>query len=181
VYGIGGGVCQVSTTLYQAALRAGLKIESRHVHAIPSNYAEKGQDATVTDDGKDLVIRNTGDSPVYIKARFEESKQQKRCVVEIFGTPLPNGMYYKLESKQIGLELEPDPPVKYIKDKKQDYVHYIGQEKEVSRARKGYKIETYLVSYRSDGMESTRSLLTTDLYRPLPAVVYQGVLSREID
>jgi len=181
VRGIGGGVCQVSTTLYQAALRAGLKIETRYPHALPSNYTEKGQDATITDGGKDLVIRNNGDSPVYIKARTEQNKKELRCVIEIYGKPLPNGMYFKLESKQIGMDLIAEPNVTYVKDKKQEYVHYIGQEKEVTKARKGYKIETELVGMRSDGMEISRNKITTDVYEPKPAVVYIGVLSRGND
>lgn len=176
--GIGGGVCQVSTTLYQAALRSGLKIETRSVHAIPSNYAEKGQDATVSDSGKDLVIRNTGSTPVYIKARVEEDKKEKRCVVEIYGKPLPDGVRYTLESKQVEV-LEPDPPVKYIRDKKQEYVTYVDQEREVVKARVGYTVDTFLVTKRSDGMEVSRTKITTDTYPPKPAEVYQGVLQRE--
>jgi vancomycin resistance protein YoaR len=179
--GIGGGVCQVSTTLYQAALRAGLKVDTRSVHALPSPYAEKGQDATVSDNGKDLVIRNSGQAPVYIKAWVEETKKEKRCYVEIYGTPLPDGIRYTLESQQVGMPLEANPPVKYIRDKKQEHVTWIGDEKQVVEAREGYKVDTYLVTKRNDGMEISRTKITTDTYPPRPAEIYQGVIAREGD
>ena len=181
VMGVGGGVCQVSTTLYQAALRAGLKIETRTVHAIPSTYAEKGQDATVRDDKIDLVIRNTGDTPVHITARYEETRNGKFCIVEIYGRPLPDGIRYTLESRQVGTDLPPDPPVRYVRDTKQEHVKYVGQEKEVTKARVGYRIETYLVKKTSNGMEIGRELISTDIYRPLSAVVYQGTIHRGSD
>jgi len=181
VVGIGGGVCQVSTTLYQAALRAGLKVETRSPHAIPSPYAEKGQDATVTDNGRDLVIRNTGDTPVYIMVRLEETKNEKRCIVEIHGRPLPDGIRLTLESRQVGLDIQPDPPVKYIRDTKGVHVTYVGQEKEVFKGRVGYKVETYLVTKRSDGMEIGRELLTTDIYPAKSAEIYTGVTHRGVD
>ncbi|MEG0768069.1 MAG: VanW family protein, partial [Clostridia bacterium] len=57
--GIGGGICQCSSTLYNAVVEAGLEIVKRTAHAIPSSYVEKGKDATVSDGGLDLVFRNT--------------------------------------------------------------------------------------------------------------------------
>jgi len=181
VEGIGGGVCQVSTTLYQAALRAGLKVETRSVHNIPSSYAEKGQDATVSEK-LDLVIRNTGTTPVYIKARVEEkNKNDRRCVIEVHGTLLADGIRYTLESRQVGTDIPPDPPVKYIKDTKQTHVTYVGQEKEVFKGRVGYKVETYLVTKRSDGMEISRQLITTDIYPAKSAEIYTGTIHRGED
>lgn len=59
VPGIGGGVCQVSSTLYNAALAAGLKITERHPHALPVNYVPPGRDATVAYGTLDLKFSNT--------------------------------------------------------------------------------------------------------------------------
>ncbi len=64
-----GGVCQASTTLYNAALLAGLPIIERHRHQWPTNYAPPGQDAAVAYPGIDLRFRNSLDSPVRISAR----------------------------------------------------------------------------------------------------------------
>lgn len=56
--GIGGGVCQISTTLYNAALSAGLEIVEHHTHSVEVDYIEKGKDATVNYPDLDLKIRN---------------------------------------------------------------------------------------------------------------------------
>lgn len=58
VNGYGGGVCQVSTTLYQASLKAGLKIVERHTHSKPVSYTSSGKDATVAYGSKNLRIKN---------------------------------------------------------------------------------------------------------------------------
>jgi vancomycin resistance protein YoaR len=64
--GIGGGICQVSSTLYNAALLGELNIVRRANHSIPVNYVPLGRDATVTDTGIDLVIENPHDHPIAI-------------------------------------------------------------------------------------------------------------------
>lgn len=63
---IGGGICQVSTTLFNAVLRAGLKIDSREGHFAPSGYVPVGMDATVADDGLDFVFTNLFTHPVCV-------------------------------------------------------------------------------------------------------------------
>ena len=65
--GVGGGVCQVSSTLYNAVLYAGLEIESIKNHSIPSSYVPKGRDATVSDGAIDFIFKNNLKYPVYIK------------------------------------------------------------------------------------------------------------------
>ncbi len=181
VPGIGGGVCQVSSTLYQAVLRAGLLIDTRSAHAIPSNYAERGQDATVSDNGADFVFRNNTDFPIYIRARFiegGENGKSKKCEVAVYGRALPTGTRYVLESRQIGTDIEPEPEKEYIADKKKQYVTYTDEEKEVLAKRLGSKVEVYLVELRNDGMEVGRTLVSEDLYKPRPAQIYRGTTAR---
>lgn len=74
VDGIGGGICQVSTTLYNAALLADLKIVERDHHSIPSTYVPVGRDATVSGDAKDLKFQNTTSSPLYISNVVDKNK-----------------------------------------------------------------------------------------------------------
>ena len=62
--GYGGGICQASTTLYGAALRAGLTIVERRNHSVPSTYVPIGQDAMVDYGSSDLKIKNNYDFPV---------------------------------------------------------------------------------------------------------------------
>lgn len=64
----GGGICQVSTTVYGAALRADMDITERYNHASPSSYVPIGQDATVDYPGLDFKFRNSSSYPIYISA-----------------------------------------------------------------------------------------------------------------
>ena len=64
---IGGGVCQVSTTLYNAVLRAELQVDTRYNHSMVVHYVEYGDDAAIATGTKDLVFTNTYDTPVYIE------------------------------------------------------------------------------------------------------------------
>lgn len=74
VDGIGGGVCQVSTTLYNAALKADLSIVERTHHSIPSTYVPIGRDATVSGDSKDLKFLNNTSSPLYITNEVKKNQ-----------------------------------------------------------------------------------------------------------
>ena len=62
----GGGICQASTTLYNAALRSGLEVVERYNHSVPSSYCRIGQDATVSYPDLDLKLKNTTDYPIYL-------------------------------------------------------------------------------------------------------------------
>ncbi len=64
----GGGVCQVASTLYNAALMAGLHIDERHPHSKPVHYVPEGRDATVAYPGVDLRFTNNKEGPVIIRA-----------------------------------------------------------------------------------------------------------------
>lgn len=71
VPGMGGGVCQTSTTLYHAALKAGLEIIERHPHTMLMSYSRGGLDAAIENGLIDLVLRNPYDFPVLIKSYYE--------------------------------------------------------------------------------------------------------------
>ncbi len=72
--GIGGGICQVSSTLYNTALSAGMKITERHPHSMRVSYAQPGRDATVNYGYLDLRFVNPYDKPVKIVATAENGK-----------------------------------------------------------------------------------------------------------
>lgn len=65
-YGAGGGICQVSTTLYLAAVNAGLEITEHHCHSEPVAYARPGCDATVVYGAKDLKFKNSSENTVFL-------------------------------------------------------------------------------------------------------------------
>lgn len=72
--GIGGGICQVSSTLYNAMLSAGIKALERTAHSLPSSYVKLGLDATVDWNNIDLKFENTLGYPIYIQAYTEDKK-----------------------------------------------------------------------------------------------------------
>lgn len=70
---IGGGICQIATTLYDACLEAEIEVVKRSNHSMVVNYVDRAFDATVNDNGsKDLVIRNNYDTPVYIESYLSD-------------------------------------------------------------------------------------------------------------
>lgn len=73
VLGYGGGICQVSTTLYNGALGAGLEITERHEHENEIGYVELGDDATVSYPDLDLKIRNNKEYPVRFRMGVGEN------------------------------------------------------------------------------------------------------------
>lgn len=82
VPGIGGGICQVSTTLYAACLNAGLEIVERHPHSKPVAYVPHGMDAAVSWGTLDYQFRNNTDYPVKIKTFYENDA----ITAQILGT-----------------------------------------------------------------------------------------------
>ena len=181
VMGIGGGVCQASTTVYQAAVCAGLVITKREPHSDAVNYTEYGKDATVYWLGKrkiDLVFKNNTDDPIYIVASVQKDpSNRKRLIARVmmYGADMGD-MRYEIECKTVQ---EIDPPEKptYIKDKDDTYVKYTDQEKSVSKAKPGYVVESYRVRY-SGSTEVERTLLYVDTYEPKPERIYVGVTKR---
>lgn len=95
---IGGGVCQVSTTLYNAVLRAGLKTTVRRSHTYEPSYVTPGQDATVSYGGPDYKFVNNSSTAIGIRASYAD----RVCTVAIYGIPiLEDGVKYTLKSTKI--------------------------------------------------------------------------------
>lgn len=92
--GIGGGICQVSSTLYNAVLEAGIHIIERVHHSLPSKYIGIGLDATVYWDNIDFKFENTLDYPIYIEAYTKN----KNIYFNIFSNPSLNKKKYVIEN-----------------------------------------------------------------------------------
>ena len=87
----GGGVCQISSTTYNAALRANLEIVESSRHSIVSNYIPIGLDATISTGGPDLVLKNNNETSVFIVSYL--NKDDQNVTVEIYGTPVVDEEY----------------------------------------------------------------------------------------
>lgn len=115
ILGDGGGVCQTSTTLFRAALNAGLPIIERKAHAYRVTYYEQssspGLDATVFDPSADLKIKNDTPAHLLLQASFDASK--KMLVYELYGTN--DGRKVTLSTPKVWA-LTPPPPALYQDD-----------------------------------------------------------------
>ncbi len=151
VPGVGGGVCQASTTLMNAALLSGLRITESRPHSLTVGYVPYSQDAMVSD-ASDLKIFNPYGVPVYLLGLAGGG----RVKFTFYG--LPDGLTYRMESVTL---LVADPPAEKIVE---------GEEDKVLRApRCGVASESYLLVYRGD------TLLSRTLFRRDAYAVVQGI------
>ena len=177
VLGTGGGICQVSSTLYNAVVNAGLTVNKRTPHAIPSSYVEKGLDATVSDDRYDFVFTNNTNSDIYIETEFVKVKGYYHSRFTIYGRPDPNGYTYKLVSQVVETIPLPDPT--YEKDTTGEHVFYDDETAVKSNGREGYVVDVYLVTLDNKGLEISREKKYTDTYKASAPVYWIGVNPRE--
>ena len=152
----GGGVCQTSSTLFNAVVRADLKIVKRSAHSWPSTYVKKGEDATVNYPSLDFVFKNEGEFPVFVIAWYE--KQQ--VTVEIYGQMLKDGMTIDLEST-VTKTIKPSDDLLYTFDASLP----VGARQPGREKRTGYEVDTYKVYKDASGNEIERKKLWTTTYR----------------
>lgn len=166
----GGGICQVSTTLYNALLCCGeqIQITERYHHSWPSSYADYGLDSTVTgsaESGKSLnFINNTG-APLYIFAKCDQ--ENRKMNIYLYGEPLPAGVTYKTRGEVIET-IEPGEPVVT-----ENPAWPMGYEEATVKGRKGYKAEAYRDEYLN-GEFKNGTLLYTDSYRAVASEITRG-------
>jgi len=178
VEGYGGGICQVSSTLYNAVVNAGLSVTKRTQHSLPSSYVPLGLDATVQDDRLDFVFKNTTNADIYISTQYYKNKKNYwTSKFIIHGRPDPDGYTYKLES-EVAEEI-PVPEPTYIPDKDAKYVVYDDEQKQTSDGQEGYIVNVYLVTMDKNGLEVSRELKYTDTYKTVQPKIYVGVTPRE--
>lgn len=170
--GPGGGVCQASTTLYQAVVKAGLEIVRANKHSLPVSYVDVGTDAAVAYDYKDLVFKNNTDYPVFIEGRVSGSS----VVVSVYGYPLEEGTEIKIVT-DVYEKIKP-AETKITLDTDAQYVTYTDETHIKKKPRDGVKVKSYRVIYKN-GEEVSRELLRDDYYKEVQGETYQGVTPRE--
>jgi vancomycin resistance protein YoaR len=161
VPGIGGGICQVSSTLYQAILRAGLEIVERRNHSLPVAYLPVGQDATYATDAIDFKFRNSTGKHLIIRTVAENRK----LTVKLFGT-LPDNIRYDIESVTLKTV---EPGAQQVVNPKLA----AGQQRVVEQGKPGYVVETFRTLVE-DGIEVSRERVSRDTYRAQPTVIEVG-------
>lgn len=150
----GGGVCQVSTTLYNAVVKADLEVLERSPHSRVSDYVPIGLDAAVNWPSQDFKFKNTSDYPIFIVAEFADQK----LTFKIYGKQLDDGVYIKLESEKTETISAPEGV-----DEKPDSTLPVGQFKD-EKARDGAKAVSYKVYYDKNDNEIKREVLARSSY-----------------
>ncbi len=160
--GLGGGVCQVSGTLFNAVVMSDLEIVERTKHTYELAYLEAGQDATVDYGRLDLKFKNNQKMPIYI-IMYSSSRTHK-VTAEIYGQPLADGVTIKLDS--VTTATYKPGETKYIKDSSVPK----GTTKSYS-SHSGKRVTTYKV-YMKNGKEIDRVVLHKDYYRAITGEVH---------
>jgi hypothetical protein len=171
--GVGGGVCQVSSTLYNAVLLAGLKITEYHPHSLAVSYVAPSFDAMVNSGSADLRFINNTNNPIIIYANADG----ERLTIKIVGEPTSEK--YVRQSTVIGYIPAPDPEI--ILDEKGEFPDlYQGETMVLSYGKDGLKSEGHLVVIK-DGKPVSVKKIRSDTYKPLRGVIVQGKTPRPID
>ncbi len=182
VTGIGGGVCQSSSTIYQAAVMAGLLITDRTTHSDPVNYTDAGLDATVYWSGGreiDFKFKNSTGSNIYMTAQVRSDKaNSKRLVTEvrIFGESMGEGVRYAMHPVVVEI-LPPPEEITYQVDKLAQHVLYKDETLELSKAKEGKVVQTYLQKF-INGNKVEETFISKDTYLPRQAVYWVGNTQR---
>ncbi|OEH84209.1 hypothetical protein BHU72_12460 [Desulfuribacillus stibiiarsenatis] len=157
--GIGGGVCQVSSTLYVAGLKAGMQVLEHKSHTRPVQYVPLGYDATIIDGKYDLKMTNSKRKNLYVAFTYTD---QHELIVDIYGN---QGDYveYALETRN---------QQEFLPDRVYHLDTTIGpySEKTISEGEKGYKIELY----RTWDQRKQEELIMQYEYKAVPQVIGVG-------
>lgn len=170
VDGVGGGVCQASTTLYNALLKANVQIDEVNKHTLPVKYVPLALDAMVSEYTSDLKFTNTLDTPIFISAYCDTD----RAYVDIYGAKLEDGIEYKTRSETI--RVIPHGEDNIMVDKNREYVDQVlfkGEYYRLSIPRDGYEVKAYLEKYK-DGVLIDEKLIRHEIYQPQNGLLVEG-------
>lgn len=169
--GIGGGLCQGSTTLYNACLLSNLDILEVHKHSLPVGYVELALDAMVADGYADFQFKNNSDYPIYIKSYVAND----RAYAEIYGKTMPDDTTIKRKAELVATI--PHRGDKIVPDTNGDYasrVTYKGEYYRLKYPKEGYEAKGYLEYYKN-GELVKREEVRHEKYQPVDGIVIEGV------
>ncbi len=163
VDGLGGGICQVSTTLYNTVLMSDLKVTERKAHMMHTGYNEPGKDATVVYGSIDFRFVNNRKTPIKI------SMEVKNGVVTstIYGLKVENEPI--IEIKSVILKTIP-----YTTIEEKDATMNEGTTKVEQSPVNGYVSETYRIEKDASGKEISRKLISKDTYKQTSKIIKVG-------
>lgn len=167
VDGLGGGICQISSTLYNAVLMANLQIVERRNHQFVTSYVAAGRDATVVYGVTDFKFKNTRQYPVRIVA----SARNGIATVSIYGIKEENEYTFSFSTKTIST-------IPYTTQYQEDASLSAGTETVKQKGANGIITETYITKMLNGKVVST-TLLSKDTYSAMTRIVIRGTKEAE--
>lgn len=168
--GIGGGVCQIATTLYNAVLLAELEVVERQNHSLPVGYIEKARDATLAGDYVDFKFKNNTNTPIYIESYINGNQ----LYMNIYGKETrPAERTIGFESVIIDTIMPPPQKISL------DPNLLEGQEVVEKKATIGYTVKLYKIIY-NQGQLVDKIQLNTSTYKAVAAEIRRGTLVSSI-
>lgn len=160
--GLGGGICQVSSTLYNSVLESNLEITERHNHQFVTSYVAAGRDATVVWGVKDFKFKNNRTYPIKIEA----SVKNGICKISIYG--VKEEIEYTVSIKVEQISVRP-----YSTKYEEDDTLELGVEEIKQNGTNGRVTATYKELYGPNGLVS-RTLISKDTYNAMQKIVIKG-------
>lgn len=161
---IGGGACQLCTTMYNTALLSEMEITDRQNHSMTVSYVKPSQDAAIAGTVKDLKFKNPYETPIYIEGRVDGGS----LTFTIYGQETrPANREIKYVSETLGV-IDPGPPTTKV-----DPSLRPGAQVREQSAHRGMRSRLWKYVY-VDGVETEKIILHTDYYMPSKAIVRVG-------
>lgn len=163
VDGLGGGICQVSSTLYNAVLLANLEITSRTAHMMHTGYVKPSFDATVVYGSIDFKFKNNRETPIKIVSTVKNGY----ATVKIYGIKIEDDPIVELESVIL-------KTIKYTTVTNYDDTMLEGTSKVTQSPMNGYVSEGYKILKDTAGNVISRTLISKDSYKQTSKIVSVG-------
>ncbi len=168
---LGGGICQVSTTLYNAVLLSELEVTERYNHSMIVTYVKPSADAAISDtSGKDFCFVNNTDYPIYIEGYTTSNKE---ITFNIYGVETRSAGRTVEYVGEVLETIRPESDTIYP-DASQP-IGYIGN---VEGAHIGYKARLWKI-VKEDGVEVSREVINTSSYKMVPRSAVVGVATAD--
>lgn len=164
---LGGGVCQVSSMIYQSCIKANLQIDERHPHQWPSSYATAGTDAAVDWGNQDFAFTNDSGYPIAMVAYWDPATSV--LTISIYGHLLPDGQYIDFVGETVSTS---SAGTTYVANGSLP----VGTRNQTRGAHNGVTANSYQIWYAADGTEIQRVELEPTRYATINAIVEVGTL-----
>jgi len=162
VDGVGGGLCQIASTLYNAVLLSQLQVIERRNHSAEVTYVPLGRDATVASGSIDFKFKNNTDTAIYLESYCNKNT----ITIKLYGKNEHIGESIKFET-----EIVEKIPYKTVTE--EDPTLPKGTKKLKGPPHYGYKVKTYMLKYK-DGKLLSKKLVSYDYYKPVDAIYLIG-------